>query len=145
MDAPKHLKHKPIISVNNYNNIDGIYAKNTDAKALSIGIAQYDASDISAKVWRYDEANKKWSRQSEELPLHRVLDLSILTIASLIKDSELNFSVSALRETCDNLDDVKKIQKYYNDNKTEIKARISELERLITEFRKTENKNYSKI
>ncbi len=145
MDAPKHLKHKPIISVNNYNNIDGIYAKNTDAKALSIGIAQYDASDISAKVWRYDEANKKWSRQSEELPLHRVLDLSILTIASLIKDSELNFSVSALRETCDNLDDVKKIQKYYNDNKTEIKARISELERLIAEFRKTENKNYSKI
>ena len=33
--------------------------------------------DISAKVWRY--TGEKWSRQSEELPLHRVLDLAILT------------------------------------------------------------------
>ena len=32
--------------------------------------------DISAKVWRY--TGEKWSRQSEELPLHRVLDLAIL-------------------------------------------------------------------
>ena len=33
--------------------------------------------DISAKVWRYT-GEEKWSRQSEELPLHRVLDLAIL-------------------------------------------------------------------
>lgn len=32
--------------------------------------------DISAKVWRY--TGEKWSRQSEEMPLHRVLDLAIL-------------------------------------------------------------------
>ena len=32
--------------------------------------------DISAKVWRH--TGEKWSRQSEELPLHRVLDLAIL-------------------------------------------------------------------
>lgn len=31
---------------------------------------------ISAKVWRY--TGERWSRQSEELPLHRVLDLAIL-------------------------------------------------------------------
>ena len=31
--------------------------------------------DISAKVWRH--TGGKWSRQSEELPLHRVLDLAI--------------------------------------------------------------------
>ena len=34
--------------------------------------------DISAKVWRY--TGEKWSRQSEELPLHRVLDLAILIV-----------------------------------------------------------------
>jgi hypothetical protein len=32
--------------------------------------------DISAKVWRH--TGGKWSRQSEELPLHRALDLAIL-------------------------------------------------------------------
>ena len=36
--------------------------------------------DISAKVWRY--TGEKWSRQSEELPLHRVLDLAILVCRS---------------------------------------------------------------
>ena len=34
--------------------------------------------DISAKVWRY--TGEKWSRQSEELPLHRVIDLAILIV-----------------------------------------------------------------
>jgi len=31
---------------------------------------------ISAKIWRH--TGEKWSRQSEEMPLHRVLDLAIL-------------------------------------------------------------------
>lgn len=35
-----------------------------------------DRVDISAKVWRY--TGEKWSRQSEELPIHRVLDMAIL-------------------------------------------------------------------
>jgi hypothetical protein len=32
--------------------------------------------DIFAKVWKH--TGEKWSRQSEELPLHRVIDLAIL-------------------------------------------------------------------
>jgi hypothetical protein len=32
--------------------------------------------EISAKVWRH--TGGKWSRQSEELPLHRALDLALL-------------------------------------------------------------------
>ena len=36
--------------------------------------------DISAKIWRY--TGEKWSRQSEEMPLHRVLDLAILICRS---------------------------------------------------------------
>jgi hypothetical protein len=31
---------------------------------------------LSAKVWRH--TGERWSRQSEELPLHRALDLAIL-------------------------------------------------------------------
>jgi len=38
--------------------------------------------DLSAKVWRY--TGEKWSRQSEELPIHRVFDLASLLCASMI-------------------------------------------------------------
>ena len=44
-----------------------------------MGLAQWNDRgnvDVSAKVWRY--TGEKWSRQSEELPMHRVLDLAIL-------------------------------------------------------------------
>lgn len=81
MKIPVHLKHKPVIVLENYEKIDGNYPPNeTDAKGLSIGLAQWneqDILDISAKIWRYS-GKKKWSRQSEEMPLHRVLDLAIL-------------------------------------------------------------------
>lgn len=79
MKIPTALKHKPVIVSENYENVDGRNAYNSDAKGLSLGLAQWNDRgklDISAKVWRY--TGEKWSRQSEELPLHRVLDLAIL-------------------------------------------------------------------
>ncbi len=82
---PKTLKHKPVIVSEDYENIDGRKAYNTDAKGLSLGLAQWNDRgklDISAKVWRY--TGEKWSRQSEELPMHRVLDLAILTCRSYL-------------------------------------------------------------
>ena len=63
----------------NYENIDGRNAYGSDAKGLSLGLAQWNDRgkvDISAKIWRY--TGEKWSRQSEEMPLYRVLDLAIL-------------------------------------------------------------------
>lgn len=83
MKIPTTLKHKPVIVSENYENIDGRKAYNTDAKGLSLGLAQWNDRgklDISAKVWRY--TGEKWSRQSEELPMHRVLDLTILICRS---------------------------------------------------------------
>lgn len=79
MKIPTSLKHKPVIVCENYENIDGRKAYDSDAKGLSLGLAQWNDRgkvDISAKVWRH--TGNKWSRQSEELPLHRVLDLAIL-------------------------------------------------------------------
>ena len=75
----------PVIVTEDYENIDGRKAYNTDAKGLSLGLAQWNDRgklDISAKVWRY--TGEKWSRQSEELPMHRVLDLAILTCRSYL-------------------------------------------------------------
>ncbi|HCS35115.1 MAG TPA: hypothetical protein DIW48_00110 [Sphaerochaeta sp.] len=79
MDIPMTLKHKPVVVVENYEQIDGHSAYDSDAKGLSLGLAQWNdrgSVEISAKVWRH--TGEKWSRQSEELPLHRVLDLAIL-------------------------------------------------------------------
>ncbi|WP_099223628.1 DUF6530 family protein [Listeria costaricensis] len=76
---PVHLKHKPVMIVPNYEEVDGKMAYDSEAKGLSLGLAQWNDRgkvDISAKVWRH--TGGKWSRQSEELPLHRVLDLAIL-------------------------------------------------------------------
>ena len=83
MKLPTTLKHKPVIVAEDYGNIDGRYAYATDAQGLSLGLAQWNDRgkvDVSAKVWRY--TGEKWSRQSEELPLHRVLDLAILVCRS---------------------------------------------------------------
>jgi hypothetical protein len=79
MKIPTTLKHKPVFVSENYENVDGRYAYDSDAKGLSLGLAQWNDRgkvDISAKVWRH--TGDKWSRQSEELPLHRVLDLAIV-------------------------------------------------------------------
>lgn len=85
MKIPTTLKHKPVIVTENYENIDGRQAYTSDAKGMSLGLAQWNDRgklDISAKVWRH--TGEKWSRQSEELPMHRVLDLAILTCRSYL-------------------------------------------------------------
>jgi len=93
MKIPTTLKHKPVIVCENYENVDGKYAYRSDAKGISLGLAQWNDRgkiDISAKVWRH--TGGKWSRQSEELPLHRVLDLAILVCRA-----KLHFQEDAYR------------------------------------------------
>ena len=85
MEIPTNLKHKPVIVAEDYARIDGRTAYESDAQGLSLGLAQWNDRgrvDISAKVWRH--TGEKWSRQSEELPLHRVLDLAILTCRAML-------------------------------------------------------------
>lgn len=67
MKIPTTLKHKPVIVSENYANVDGRYAYNTDAKGLSLGLAQWNDRgkvDISAKVWRHTGKNGQDSRRN---------------------------------------------------------------------------------
>ena len=137
MESPKHLSHHPIISVTDYDKIDAFYANNTDAKALSIGRAQYDRNQISLKVWRH--TNTKWSRQSEELPIHRNLDLSILFLAALSTDILVHNPKSFLREKIDKPSEVQDIKDYYKNNKKFIEPRLKELKRLLNEIENLKN------
>lgn len=100
MKIPTSLKHKPVIVCENYENVDGRYAYDTDAKGLSLGLAQWNDRgkvDISAKVWRY--TGEKWSRQSEELPLHRVIDLAILICRTKLYFQEESYKHEKLYDT----------------------------------------------
>lgn len=126
MNAPTHLKHKPIIAVNDYDKIDGIYSKNTDAKAISIGEAQYDSSQISLKVWR--NTGSQWSRQSEELPLHRVVDLCRLLVSSISAPGGIKTS---LKETVIEPNRITEIDSYYASNQRILDSKLSELKILL--------------
>ena len=87
MDIPTHLNHRPIIKWENYDKVDGRFKNNTDAQGLSVGLAQWnspneDEPDISVKVWRH--TGEKWSRQSEEIPVHRLVDMTRLLCAAIL-------------------------------------------------------------
>lgn len=129
MDAPTHLAHKPIVVVNDYDKKDGIYKNNTDARALSLGIAQYGGPHLTLKVFRH--TGKKWSRQSEELPIHRNLDLTILAIKSIFHDPR---TPSSLEEVILSEDGLQSIRQYYKDNLNELRPRLEEIQDLLNAF-----------
>lgn len=93
--VPEGLQHKPIVGVDNYPQYDEFHKDDSDAKALSVGIAQWDyedengIKDISAKVFRNN--GERWSPQSEELPLDRCIDLCILIVQALQKSIKGEF------------------------------------------------------
>ncbi len=157
MKIPTTLKHKPVIVSENYENVDGRNAYNSDAKGLSLGLAQWNDRgkvDISAKVWRY--TGEKWSRQSEELPLHRVLDLAILILRSQLHFREayryeklydtkntvidrvgmqgdaMNVEVCTDNEKID--EDIKLFRQALSDDDEIIGERLSILARLLNEM-----------
>jgi hypothetical protein len=90
---PTWLKHQPIFMMP-YEPFDGPYVGDTDAKYLSTGIAQWrnpdDPYPLSAKIWRF--VGEKWSRMSEELPLHRVVDLCIFIVKVFYQKHHTNVS-----------------------------------------------------
>ena len=127
MAVPTNLKHKPVIAVDNYDD---------DAEVLSIGIAQWDETQnvISAKVFRRAD-NGNWSPQSEELPLHRVIDLASLILAAIsTTTTNKSLPITDLSEKVVNEGELKKISTYYQANKIELDARIKELKRIISNF-----------
>ena len=141
MEAPTR-KHKPIVSVDDYDQIDGQYANDTDAMALSLGWAQYnkpelphDQKELSLKVWRKGDGG--WSRMSEELPIHRNLDLSKLFLEALIegcKQEDGFVSENQKLHLHENNGDYEDIIKYYKENQAFLAPRLNDLRRLLEKW-----------
>ena len=140
MSIPKNLKHKPIVAINDYEKVDAKYAKNTDAKYLSIGKAQWSKNYdvLSMKIWRH--TGKKWSRQSEELPIHRTLDLVLLFVGALMHNPKSNFNAISLRETVVDETHLSAIADYYKKNEDYLRPRLEELSDKINQFLRKEDR-----
>ena len=120
--APWWLSHKPIVTVD-YEEND---AHAGDAKFLSIGQATWNAEDYSAKIWRWAEEGGRWSRQSEEMPLWRVIDLATLIIATI------NGKESNLGEFTQMPESLESLKSYLNENMEMFASRLNELSRLLS-------------
>lgn len=81
---PQHLDHKPVFAVP-YEAFDGPCAGKTDVMFISVGLAQWDHDEISIKTMRHVGA--KWTRQAEELPLHRPIDMTLF-LAKVLFDTQ---------------------------------------------------------
>lgn len=86
VNFPDHIAHKPVFVVP-YFDLDTWWAGDTDAQFITLGWSQWDHRELSAKVVRRSE--KRWSRQSEELPLPRVIDLAILSALAYAEGDNL--------------------------------------------------------
>ena len=146
-NLPRHLKHKPIYAIP-YAQFDGIYAGKTDALYLSIGKAQYDPESISLKVLRH--TGKQWSPQSEEFPVHRVIDLTILAAKALFdvephSDSielspgalfDQNKTISIPSEREHRLpEDMKSFENFKKEHESLIRARLNALADVLNDMR----------
>ncbi len=80
---PQHLDHKPVFALP-YDAFDGPYAGSSDTHFLSVGLAQYDPDQVSIKTIRH--TGTKWTRQAEELPLHRPIDMTLF-LAKVVFDT----------------------------------------------------------
>lgn len=138
MATPKHLAHKPITSVDDYSKHDGIYANNTDVESISIGKAQYDGDGISAKVFRH--TGNKWSRQSEELPLHRVIDLNITVLKSILISGNIPLPLTNLDVVIIEPKDLDLIVEYYKTHRDILLPKLQELQIALNYFMQEEPK-----
>ena len=139
--VPEGLQHHPIVGVDNYSVYDGLYKNYTDAKALSVGIAQWNYEDedgikeISAKVFRRND--KRWSRQSEELPLHRCFDLSILIVQALQQSTQNKFIETgdySFKPRIVNDKELILIKRFYDKYKDDLTKKMETLKDLLEAF-----------
>lgn len=135
---PTHLAHKPITGIDDYDLFDGIYAGHTDAKSLSVGIAQYGADEISAKVFRH--TGIKWSRESEELPLHRVVDLNTAILKSILESGHVNAPITSLPLTVVDKTNLSLIVDYYKSHRAVLLPKLQELQIILNYFLQEEPK-----
>lgn len=128
-DIPYWLAHKPIIACD-YTSIES----GSDARFISVGRAQYDNENAATvKIWR--NSGKKWSRQSEEIPISRVSDMFLMLLnamkescSGVVKDQNRK---SYLQEEVLKEDDLEFLRECINDDKAHLKESLTAIKDLL--------------
>lgn len=115
--------HWPILSVD-YEQMDE-KAGYGDAHFIDIGQSTWNKEDLSVKIWRKTYNTGRWSRQSEELPLSRVLDLAILVSAAATGKN------SVLQEFYQQGEKKEDMQTFLTDNMQVLGPKLNELRRIL--------------
>lgn len=123
---PLYLKHKPVYSVE-YAQTDKLNKLCGDAKFMSIGYAQWNEKEVSVKIFRQTDSGR-WSRQSEELPLSRALDLAIL-IADTYKRTGL--ASKYFGKKIDKNFDPQNMYQYFEDNIELFNKQLEQLKEIL--------------
>lgn len=142
---PHGLAHKPVYAMP-YWHFDGSSGKN-DAKYLSVGVSQWSNNDLSLKIMRH---GNQWSPQSEELPLHRVIDSTVF-LAKVLLDAD-NDRVEIERNLFSNQqkgfliqkeviepEEQKRFDAYMHTHEEHLKDRLNKLHQLLCNL-KTQGK-----
>lgn len=142
LPVPEYLQHKPVFTIP-YAAHDGIYASSTDVEYLSVGLAQYDRASVSVKTMRH--TGDQWSPQSEELPLHRAVDLTLFLAAALFgtgnipagtlehQPTDVRVTQSASREP----GEMAAFDAFVNRNRPQLTGRLNALARVLDDLRAT--------
>ena len=121
--APEQRSHTPILTVD-YKQIDENSGYG-DACYLDIGLSTWNKEDLSAKIWRWAYNGNRWSRQGEELPLSRVIDLAILVSAAATEKT------SALSEFFQKEELKIFLQNFIKENMQDLGPKFDELRRVL--------------
>jgi len=125
LNIPTWLSHKPIIACDyhKYSNVDD------DAKFLSIGRAQYNQQSASIKLFRHN--GNKWSRQSEEVPIERVGDFTLMLLSTINKIQNNSSDKSILDEEFIAEGDFEFLKDEIQNKKERIKTSLLEIKELL--------------
>gem|GEM_PF-6648814 len=122
----QEMQHQPIIIVQDYSRQDGKYAPGGGVTALSAGVAGYDPAEVSVCLHHASGVT--------ELPLHRALDLTILTLAALLSGPRILHPVTTLGEVPVAGADLQLLQAYWQANKTGLDVRLKEIRELLEHY-----------
>ena len=129
-NIPTWLAHKPIVACR-YGN--GFGDDSGDAKYLSVGRAQYDQQCVSVKVFRH--SGERWSRQSEEIPIHRLgyLMQMFLSTVRLLQSEQLPKQTS-LHEEIVCPEELDFLRSEFHKNRDEIIGSLEEIKTILQEI-----------
>ena len=141
-DLPQNLSHKPVYAIP-YEAFDGFRAGKTDARFFSVGLAQYDHDEVSVKIFRH--TGEKWTRQSEEIPIHRLID-AVTFLASAVYGADngnIEFEAGTFEKQIEHLEisrenrtsgELKRYHGFLSEHEELIDNRFRQLFDLLAQF-----------